>query len=328
MVALVLTICFAGVLCLAGFLALGRFKTGAEAQKRSRSVIEHAKERISRTNDDRHNVNALRLLARALRFEPTNTEAARILSHLLMEKNWTPPVSQALLYPESPLFCAGFSPDTREIVAVAQNGNLIRWSAADYTRLPDLPLLPEKMKAADVITSASFSRDSKRILITLFPPGRENARVCVWSDQDGAYRAGVTNVEFKESIRSLAWSSDGNWIFVLPMRFDQTNCRVFRFEGSNFKEKQPIPNTIAADLSPDDRWLATGAPGGRVQLWDARTLEPAPADAEVQAALEPAEPNIETRYSYLVFSDDGQELAATSWREPARLWNVRTGEER
>ena len=324
--ALVLTVCFAGALCLAGFLLLGRFQAGAEAQRRSRTVVANAKERISRTNDDRHNVNALRLLARALRLEPGNAEAASLLSRLLMEKNWTPPLSNALLYTESPLLCAGFTPDNREVVAVAQNGNLIRWSVQDYSRLPDLPLLPDKMKALEVISSAAFSRDGQRILITLFPPGRENARVCNWSEHDKAYRVSITTVELKESTRALAWSADGNSIFVLPGRFDQTNCRVFRFEGTNFKEQPPIPNATAIDLSPDDRWLATGVPGGKVQLWDAGTLQPVPAGAEVQPVLQNLQQNIETRYFSLAFSDNGEELAAAAMREPARLWNVRTGE--
>jgi len=324
--ALVLTICFAGALVLAGILAWGRIRTGTEAQARGRKVIESAKERLTRTNDDRHNVNASRLLARALRFEPTNVEAAKLCSRLLMAKNWLPPISQALSYPESPLFCAGLTPDNREIVAVAQNGNLIRWNAADYSRLPDVPLLPDKMKSPDVVTSAAFSRDGKRILLTLFPAGRENARVCNWSEREAAYRVGVTTVEFTESIRSLAWSADGNTLFILPMRFDQTNCRVFRFEGSNFKEQAPVPNTIAADLSADDKWLATGAPGGEVHIYDARTLQPPSPETGVKAVLQPAEPNVETRYFYMSFSDDGEELAATSLREPARLWNVRTGE--
>jgi WD40 repeat protein len=324
--ALVLTVCFAGALCLAGFLLLGRFKTGAEAQTRSRGVVANAKERISRMNDDRHNVNALRLLARALRYEPGNAEAASLLSRLLMEKNWTPPLSQALLYTESPLLCAGFTPDNREVVAVAQNGNLIRWSGDDYSRLPDLPLLPDKMKAPEVITSAAFSRDGKRILITLFPPGREKARVCNWSEHDKAYRVSITTVDLKESIRALAWSADGNSIFVLPGRFDQTNCRVFRFEGTKFTEQPSLPNATAIDLSPDDRWLAIGAPGGKVQLWDAATLQPVREAAEIQPVLQNLQQNIETRYFSLAFSDNGEELAAAAMKEPARLWNVRTGE--
>jgi len=323
--ALVLTICFAGALCLAGFFALGKFKSGAQAQKRSRSIVAQAQQRMGRSDDDRHNVVALRQLARALRSDPTNAEAAKLASQLLIEKNWSPPLSQPLHYPNSPLYCAAFSPDNREIIAVAQDGNLVRWSAEDFRQLPSLFLLPDKAKAPAVLTSAAFSRDGKRILVTLFPPGRENARVCTWSEEEGAYRANATTVDFKESIRSLAWSRDGISLFIFPVRFDQTSCRVFRFSGRNFTEKPPIVNAIAGDLTPDDRWLATAAPGGRVQLWDALTLEPAPAGLEIQTVLEPAEPNPEMRILSLVFSDDGNEIAAASMRDPASLWDVRTG---
>jgi hypothetical protein len=61
--ALVLTICFAAALCFAGFLLLGRMKTGEKAQLRSRDLLKLAKERLHRPNDDRRNVVALRQLA-------------------------------------------------------------------------------------------------------------------------------------------------------------------------------------------------------------------------------------------------------------------------
>jgi hypothetical protein len=325
--ALILTICFAGALCLAGILLIGRYQSGAEAQRRSSAVLQYAKERLGRANDDRHNVNALRLLARALRYDPNNKEAALNLSNLLMEKNWVPPLSPLLQYRNGALLCAAFTPDNREVVAVSQDGNLVRWSATDYTPLPEISLVPDKMQSPELVSSAAFSRDAKRILITLNPAGRENGRVCTWSDAEKTYRPNVTTVEFKESIRSLAWTADGKTLFVLPARFDLLVCRVFRLEGGNFKERPPIENVVAVDLSADDRWLATAAPGGKVQIWDAQTLTPPAPDAPVRQALEPLDATLETRYFSLVFSDDGDYLAASSMREPTHIWNVHTGSE-
>jgi WD40 repeat protein len=244
-----------------------------------------------------------------------------------MEKNWTPPLSPFLQYRNGALLCAAFTPDNREVVAVAQDGNLVRWSAADYTPLPEIPLVPDKLQSLELVSSASFSRDAKRILITLNPAGRENGRVCTWSDEEKAYRPSVTTVEFKESIRSLAWTADGKALFVLPARFDLVVCRVFRFEGGNFKERPSIENAVAADLSVDDKWLATAAPGGRVQIWDAQTLTPPPPNGPVRQVLQPMDATLETRYFSLMFSNDGDYLAASSMREPAHIWNVHTGSE-
>ncbi len=325
--ALVLTVCFAGALCLVGWYARGQYLTGRDAHRRSVSLVQHAKERLNRTNDDRRNVVVLRQLARALRLDPANADAAKLAAQLLVEKNWCPPLSQPLRYLDSPLLSVGFSPDNREMVAVAADGNLVRWSMKDFKQLDSLPLVPDKMSPENkkVLDSAAFSRDGRRILIALFPPNREKLRVCNWSEHDASYRPRVTTVDFKEPIRSVAWSRDGNLLCLIPQRFDQSNCRVFTFEGSDFKERMTIKNATAADLTPDDNWLAIAELGGRIQLWDTHTLQPAQPLPDFKTTLEPAEPNPDTRYFFLIFSADGQELAATAMREPARVWNLRDG---
>jgi WD40 repeat protein len=325
--ALALTICFAASLCLIGLFALNKFKAGAETQRRSQGLLEHAKERLNRPNDDRRDVYALRQLARAIRLDSGNTEAVKLATQLLMEKNWCPPLSQVLRYPGSPIICAGFSPNNREIVAVAQDGNLVRWSKDDYRQLPSVPLLPNRMKSEVKVLfgSAAFGQDGERILVSLFPPNRENARIYEWSEMDNSYHLTAAAIGFKDTIRSLAWSHDGSLLFICPMRFDQTVCRVFRFERGNFQEKAPIPNATAVDLSPDDRWVAIAEQGGVVHLWDAHSLQPVPPSPEMTTTFEPPEPNPDTRYFSIDFSPDGKELAATALREPARVWNVRDG---
>jgi WD40 repeat protein len=325
--ALVLLICFAGSLCFAGFLAVGRLKTGAEAQRRSRASLNGAKERLSRPNDDRRDVFALRQLAHALRLDPGNAEAAKLTCQLLVEKSWCPPISHALHYSGSPLIGAGFSPNHLEIVAVAQDGNLVRWSADNYTQLPILPLVPDKMTKDNklVVASAIFSDDGKRILVNLLPANRENARVFTWSDEKASYSSHFITAEFKDSVRSGAWSQDGKLLFVFPMRFDQSNCRVFSLEGNVFREKGTIPNATAGDLSPDDQWFAVAYPGGRIQLWDAHTLRPVEQNAQIKSVFESQQQDPESRIWSLVYSSDGQKLATTAMREPVRIWDIQSG---
>ncbi len=327
-VALALTICFAGSLCIAGFLLLGRLQTGHAAEQRSQVLVARAKERLARLNDDRRNVFALRLLGRAIRADLGNNEAVKLACQLLMEKKWCPPISPPLHYSGSPVVAAGWSPDNREIVAVAQDGNLARWSAADFKELPAIPLVPDKMSPENkvVVTSAGFSRDGKQILITLFPSNKENARVLSWSDKEASYRPyrpKIVTVDFKETVRSFSWSHDGNTLYIFPMRSDLLNCRIFEFGGSTFKEIGTIPNATAGDLSPDDQLLATAAPGGRIEIWDTSSL--GTPNPQPKATFEPDEPNPERRIFTLGFSDDGAELGATLLREPSRLWNMRDG---
>ena len=139
--ALVLTLSLAG---LAGFLVWGRVKTGAEAQRRSRAVLQRAQERLKMGNNDRRAVLALRYLARAMRIDPANRDAAKLLCDLLMGNNWCPPISPPLHYPATPLLCAAFGPQNKEIIAVAQDGNLVRWDAETFALLPSIPLVPDK----------------------------------------------------------------------------------------------------------------------------------------------------------------------------------------
>jgi hypothetical protein len=132
-------------------------------------------------------------------------------------------------------------------------------------------------------------------------------------------------VEFKDAFRSIAWSADGESLFIFPARFDQPTCRVFRLEGGVYKDKPAIPNVTAGDLSPDGRWFAVASTGGVIHLLDAATLQPLPETPELKTTFVSPDATPETRVFSLVFSADGTELAGTSGREPARIWNIKSG---
>lgn len=325
-VALVLTLSFAGTLCLAGFLAWGRLQIGADMQDRSRRVLQRAYDRMKMPDNDRRAVFALRHLARALRIDPTNRDAAKLLCDLLVANNWCPPISPSLHYSGTRLLCAGFGPQNREIIAIAEDGNLVRWNAETFAPLPSISLTPDKSAGA-VLSSAALSDDGKQIVLAFLPAGREDARILAWSSDDGAYHPRGAPVNFKDSFRSASWSHDGNLLCLFPTRSEQS-AHVFSFDGSNYVEKDPIPNVTAGAISPDDRWLATVAQGGKVQIWDAKTLQPAVETPERKTSLVPEELNPEARVFFLRFSDDGHQLGATGMREPARLWDLRTGKSR
>jgi WD40 repeat protein len=328
---LVLLLGLAGALCVAGFFAFGNWKTGAAAQKRSKQLVARAQEQLNEPAGDRRNVVlALQNLSRALRVDPGNKEAAKMACTLLMEKSWCPPLSAPLHYTgNSPLIVAAFTPKKGDIVAVAQDGNLVRWDARSFGQLPSVALAPAR-KSSDnraVISSASFSEDGNRLLVGLAPANAENAHVWLWSDQANAYvEAGP--IEFKEGFRSAAWSRDGSFLAIFPQRFDNPSCHVFVLEGTAYKHKAEIKNVMAGDISPDNQWLATGAAGGRVQLWDVRSLPPLPENSDAKKTLDPEEGLSDSRVSSLTFSGDGKELAVMGWREPARLWDISTGASR
>jgi WD40 repeat protein len=323
--AALLTIGLVGALGLFAYQAYKNTENARQVQQRIRGMLERAKDRLAKTDDDRRNAMALRGLARAIRLDPNSTEAVKLTEQLLLGKNWSPPLSQALHHPQ-PLMCAAFTPDNRQIVAVAQDGNLVRWNAQDFTQLSNVALVPSKLRGERALSSAAFSNDGKRILVALNPSGKENARVWGWSEQDGEYRQGtMVSVEFKDAFRSIAWSGDGDSLFIFPARFDQPSCRIFRLEGGTYKEKPQIANVTAGDLSPDGRIFAVAWPGATIQLLDAATLAPLPETPEMKTTFIPPEATAESRIFSLVFNANGSELAATGMREPARIWKLRDG---
>ena len=328
--ALVLLLCFAGALSLAGILAFDKLTTGAGAQEKSRYLVHiKARAQLSDQNNDRRHVFALRQLARALRLDPGNKEAAQIISTLLMEKSWCPPLSPPLHYSRSPLLCAAFSPQDRYIVAVSRDGNLVCWDARNF-KSESLPLVPTKSSAENrlVLSSAGISEDGARIVVglTRAPDRSDNALAFLWSETDKVYK-NVASVEFQDNFRSVAWSRDGNML-VLVLQRDRPSCRVFVLEGNVYKFKTELSGVTAADISPDNRYLATGESGGRVQLLDTQTLATVPESPELKTIFEPEVKNPDARVSFLNFSSDGQELAVGAMRESARVLNLRTGQSR
>jgi hypothetical protein len=328
-IALALTISFAASLCLAGFLLWGRLLVGADMQERSQRVLKRAYDRLAMHDNDRRAVFALRHLARSLRIDPSNREAAKLLSELLVTNNWCPPISPSLHYAGPRLLVAGFAPNNREIIAIAEDGNLARWSAETFDPLPNIPLVPDRPGGENraVLSSAALSDDGKQILISLLPAGRENARAWTWSESANTYQPRDTAVNFKDTIRAAAWSPDGNLLCVFSMRPDLPG-HAFAFDGASYVDKGPLANATAGAVSPDGRWLATVIQGGWIQIYDAQTLQPAPETAELKPSFAPDEINWESRIFLLRFTEDGRELGAAGMREPARLWDLRTGRAR
>lgn len=323
---IVLSLALAGSLYFAQSLAKEKLLVGEAAQKRSRDVLKRAHQRLAMDND-RRAVFAVRHLARALRNDPSNAEAAKLLCELLVKNNWCPPLSPPLRYPRTRLLCAGFGPQNLEIIAVAEDGNLVRWNAETFDPLPPVQLVVPDKQSGDsrsVLSSAALSDDGKQILVTTL---RENMRAWTWSADERAYQRRDVSAEYKDAIRSATWSPDGNLLCVFPINRDIVP-RVFVFDGRSYADKGPMKDATAGAFSPDGRWLATAMQGGSVLIRDAQTMERAPETPTLKPLLEPEEPNPAARISLLRFSDDGQQLGATGFRERARLWDLRTGKSR
>jgi WD40 repeat protein len=143
-----------------------------------------------------------------------------------------------------------------------------------------------------------------------------DALVKVWDARSGQVRAtlsGHTLVVF-----SLAWQPDGRRVAAAGSEGRRLTVRVWdaatgqqAFAISAGPDHFSLPYSAVAFRPPDGRYLVTGKTDGSLQVWDARSGEPAGTlgthDREVRG---------------VVFSRDGRHLASTSGNGNVKFWDA------
>ena len=134
-------------------------------------------------------------------------------------------------------------------------------------------------------------------------------RVMVHDRED---RSLVTTVEAGRQVFTVDFSSDSRLMVTSHARGGSVVL-----ETEYWTEVGRIPSAIVAEFSPGGRYLAGLDLGGRVTLYDPRSLEPV---RELAAAVAEPDPFIRT----MAFSPDDRFLLTTYGGE-ARLWDTSTG---
>lgn len=200
------------------------------------------------------------------------------------------------------------------------------------------------------ITSAGFSRDGSKLVTTA-----RDKTICTWNIAGGEKLLGplhdpalTTRAAFSEndeSILTSAWAGDG--------------ARVWDAKTGALKKLFAHRGLRWATLSDDAQWLITwGGPDTGLKLWNAKTGEPIPPDAQhgyvirmaifspdgkfiatastdhdvmlwdratMRPLFPPFKQNGEVRS--LAFNADGARLFAGNWQEAVRVWDTATGQE-
>ena len=241
--------------------------------EKGQSLRENAKSVLdSGTDNPIKDITALRNLALALNCNPSDTEAARLASNLLLQHVWCPPAAPAVVYQKDALLAATFIPggSNNEIFAVGGDGQLLFWNGG-RSMSPTAQSLFEKPTPGNpqqIVQPgfASFSPDGRWLLIippTLAsaadgesavqaaptqaaPPapagaGHELCRIQVWrwSMQNRTYEATGEDLEIQRlrgSRINFAWSNESDRLFIVNARgTNEAECAFFQVEGT-FRE--------------------------------------------------------------------------------------------
>jgi WD40 repeat protein len=158
--------------------------------------------------------------------------------------------------------------------------------------------------------------------------GTDNAVHC-W---DVKTRKQVFVRKYKDVVLGLAFSMDGKYLAIgsgnANSGFDIDRDRITKDSTAqilsvpsgiaiaSFKQECSI---LSVDISPDDRFLATGGCDGSARIWDIQNnkqLQRLPHDGAAQH---------DGTVQSVAFSPDGKYLATANWGFCARLWDVSNG---
>ena len=198
---------------------------------------------------------------------------------------------------------AQFSPDGKQILAVADQGDAVLWDATTGKRLRQLASPYAQMRGASWLYNARFSPDGNRVALVDWHPA-----VC-----DVATGKALFDLEgHTKQVRDIDYSPDGQWLVTAS---EDHTARIWR--AATGKSMAVLPHDAAVTMamfSPGGQWIVTGTADRVIRVWDAASRKKV---SEID--VRPKE------LASFALSPDGNFLVTASEEHTAEVFETRTG---
>jgi len=199
---------------------------------------------------------------------------------------------------------ACLSPDSRRVAMVSRNGWVIVWDIAKDREVRTL-------WHQGAVLHAAFSRDGKRLATA-----GTDRQARVWDVESG--KDAAPPLWHEDTVSRVAFSPDG--AYVLTASEDRL-ARLWNITTGREAAALPHPRRVRYAAFSRDRKMLLTASDRQLAVWDIAALPQVPTTPRMSLAHDDL-------VLYGEFSQDGRSIVSVDFHATARVWNVKTGQER
>jgi WD40 repeat protein/serine/threonine protein kinase len=309
------------------------------AEDRTSEVASQAHLSLARDcHEAGKDAEALAHLAKALRLNQVNYEAAALVGAMLTQTSWPIPVAGPIWNGDL-VVSAQFSPDCQRVLTVSNDKTAKLWDVASGKEIG------EPMEHDGSVRSAQFSPDSHRVVTisgVIEASGRLTGGVETGAPDESGAPDGLSApdetgaaspvgkftarlwdassgqpigepMQHQREVNSAQFSPDGRRIVTAS---DDMTVQLWdAANGSPLGEPMEHAGEVnSAQFSPDGRLIVTASNDKTAQLWDAARGQPIGEPMQHQGPVRLAQ-----------FSPDGERIVTVSDDKTMRIWDAANG---
>jgi WD40 repeat protein len=227
-------------------------------------------------------------------------------------------VAPGMFVPTATRDIVGFGLTDRWLLVNLRNG-----SNAEDLALWDLSAQPPRNTAAELgIPTTGVSATALSAFGALLAVAQTDGTVGLTKLPEGTGSARTSVSNSNGTITELEFSPQGHWIIGHDERDGGRTLKLWKISNGAIVPSATVltghtKNIEEFSVSPDEHWLATGAFGESMLIWNLRA-----ADLSRPALVIPMKSSISVTAT---FSADGRWLATTSYEGATQLWDLSLG---